>query len=250
MADINRYKDPNPQNAVNFLTSLDEDVDIDVYRRIYLHYGKNLYQFEALKWDVYLRYGEFLWTEGNPETGLEKLKKGEGVVVSEVFANQTGLYPGKQITKGSQLRQTILEIFDETFAVTTVLLLIALVVAALGITSALTVSVLERGRELNTIFAVGGSFGQIRAMIFWEALLMVFTGKLLGMVCGFILSYLLIFVVNKQSFGWTFSHSIDWLTLIISYPMIILAALCASIPAIKLVFRQPPATLLREPYHA
>lgn len=328
MADINRYKDPIPQKAVNFLTGIEEGLDIDVYRRIYLHYGKNLYQFEALQWDVYLRYGGFLWTDGNPETGLEQLKKGEGVLVSEVFANQTGLYPGKffqasihgavfhlpvlgiirdyrtqggvvyyslehyqqktgdfqwggarvffkdrdnelekkisdlrnaiidccgtsvQITKGPQLRQTILEIFDDTFAITTVLLLIALVVAALGITSALTVSVLERSRELNTIFAVGGSFGQIRAMILWEALLMVFTGKILGMICGIILSYLLVFVVNKQSFGWTFSYSIDWATLLLSYPMIVLAALCASIPAIKLVFRQPPAALLREPYHA
>jgi putative ABC transport system permease protein len=324
MADINRYKDPVPQNVMDFFHNLDEPVDIDIYRRLFLNYGKNLYQFEALKWDVYLQYGSFFWTEGDMKTGLQRLKNGEGVLVSEVFANRTGLGAGNlfqtsirgawfelpiigvvrdyrtqggvvyyslkhyqdktkdsnwggvrvffknrqkepdeailqmrnriieccgdsvNVTLGIQLRKAILKIFDETFAITTILLLIALVVAALGITSTLTVLVLERSRELNTIFAVGGSYGQIRAMIFWEAFLMVLTGEFLGILCGVALSYLLVFVINKQSFGWTFLYSMDLKTLAVSYPLIILTALAAAIPAIRMVFKQPPANLLRE----
>ena len=81
---------------------------------------------------------------------------------------------------------------------------VALVVAALGITTTLTVLVLERTRELNTIYAVGGSLGQIRGMILWEAVFMVTIGEIGGLMCGFILSYHLVFVINRQSFGWTF----------------------------------------------
>jgi putative ABC transport system permease protein len=324
MADINRYRDPVPQNVMDFFNNLDEPVDIDIYRRLYLNYGKNLYQFEALKWDVFFQHGRFFWTEGDMKTGLHRLKKGEGVLVSEVFANRTGLGAGNlfqtsirgtwfelpiigvvrdyrtqggvvyyslehyqdrtgdlnwggvrvffkdskkehdeviqqmrnqiikccgdsvNVTLGTQLREAILKTFDETFAITTILLLIALVVAALGIASTLTVLVLERSRELNTIFAVGGSYGQIRAMIFWEAFLMVLTGEFLGILCGVALSYLLVFVVNKQSFGWTFLHSMDLKTLAFSYPLIIFTALAAAIPAIRMVFKQPPANLLRE----
>ena len=324
MSDINRYRDPLTQNVKDFFNKHDDSIDIDIYRRLYLTYGKDLYQFEALKWDVYLQYGRFYWTEGNVEAGLQRLKNGEGVLVSEVFANRTGLGVGKlfqtsirgtwfelpvigvvrdyrtqggvvyyslkhyqektgdlnwggvrvfikdresdpnesilnmrnriieccgdsvQVTIGNQLREVILKIFDETFAITTILLLIALLVAALGITSTLTVSVLERSRELNTLFAVGGSYGQIRAVIFWEALLIVLTGELLGILCGVTLSYLLIFVVNKQSFGWTFLHTMDLQTLAFSYPLIILTALASAIPAIRMVFAQPPANLLRE----
>ncbi|UCE55045.1 MAG: ABC transporter permease, partial [Desulfobacterales bacterium] len=77
---------------------------------------------------------------------------------------------------GNRLRQGILRVFDETFAITTVLLLIALVIAALGITTTLTVMVLERSRQLNTLLAVGASFAQIRSMIFWEAAFMVVAG--------------------------------------------------------------------------
>ena len=108
----------------------------------------------------------------------------------------------------------ILKIFDETFAITTVLLLIALAVATLGITSTLTVLVLDRTRQFLTILACGGTRRQIRQMIFWEALIMVFTGECLGLACGFVLSYLLVFVINRQSFGWTFLYSVDWLALL------------------------------------
>ena len=151
-----------------------------------------------------------------------------------------------EMINGKHLRQSILRIFDETFAVTTVLLLIALVIAALGIATTLTVLVLERSRQLNTLFAVGAGFNQIRTMIFWEAAFMVVIGELAGLVCGFILSYLLIYVINRQSFGWTFLYSVDWGALVLSVPLIIMTALGAALPAVKLVFREPPATLLRE----
>ena len=147
---------------------------------------------------------------------------------------------------GKRLRQSILRVFDETFAITTVLLLIALVIAALGITTTLTVLVLERSRQLNTLLAVGASFAQIRSMIFWEAAFMVVAGELAGMICGFFLSYILVFVINRQSFGWTFLYGVDWGALAMSLPLIILTALAAALPAIKLVFRVPPSTLLRE----
>jgi putative ABC transport system permease protein len=150
------------------------------------------------------------------------------------------------LVSGKDLRESVLRIFDETFAITTVLLLIALAVAALGITTTLTVMVLERSRALNTLFAVGGSHRQIRAMIFWEASFLVAAGEVAGLVCGFILSYLLVYVINRQSFGWTFLYVVDWGALALSLPLIILTALAAAIPAVRMVFRTPPAALLRE----
>jgi putative ABC transport system permease protein len=147
---------------------------------------------------------------------------------------------------GRDLRRAILDIFDETFGVTTLLLLIALVVAALGIATTLTLLVLERSRQLTTLLAIGGSPGQMRAMIFWEAALMVVMGETAGLLCGFYLSYLLVFVINRQSFGWTFFYLVDWRMLALSMPLIFLAALTAALPASRLVLRQSPAALLRE----
>jgi putative ABC transport system permease protein len=153
---------------------------------------------------------------------------------------------GLELTNGRDLRAGILRIFDETFSVTTVLLVIALAVAALGIATTLTVTVLERSRQINTILAVGGSPGQIRAMVVWESFLMVTAGEGAGLVCGMILSWLLVYVVNYQSFGWTFLYQIDPGKLALSVPLVALAALGAAIPAVRHAFREPPAVLLRE----
>lgn len=150
-----------------------------------------------------------------------------------------------EMIEGDHLRHTVLRIFDQTFAITTVLLLIALVVAALGIASALAVLVLQRGRQLNTIRAVGGSAAQLRAMILWEAGLIVLAGQAAGLLCGFWLSYLLIFVVNLQSFGWTFLYRVDWPALLLALPLIFAAALLSALPAVRLALRGSPAVLLR-----
>lgn len=147
---------------------------------------------------------------------------------------------------GQDLRQKILKIFDETFAVTSVLLIIALIVAAMGIATTLTVQVIERSKQLNTIFAIGASKGQIRSMIFWEALLMVLSGEIAGLLCGFILSYLLVFIINYQSFGWTFLYGVNWKVLAMSLPLIIGTATLAAFPVMLVIFKEPPATLLRE----
>jgi len=150
------------------------------------------------------------------------------------------------VIRGNDLRKKILEIFDETFAVTFILLVIALLVAALGIATTMTIMVLERARELNTLTAIGAEQKQIRKMIFCESGFMVISGELLGLACGFILSFLLVYVINAQSFGWTFLYRINWQMLWMSLPLILLTAFLAAIPAIRLVYRMPPANLLNE----
>jgi putative ABC transport system permease protein len=75
---------------------------------------------------------------------------------------------------------------------------------------------------------------------------MVLMGEAAGLLCGFCLSYLLVFVINRQSFGWTFFYHVDWGVLALSMPLIFAAALAAALPAARLVLRQSPAALLRE----
>jgi putative ABC transport system permease protein len=83
-------------------------------------------------------------------------------------------------------------------------------------------------------------------MILWEAAFMAVIGELAGIICGFILSYILVYVINRQSFGWTFLYKVDWSALAMSLPLIIFTAMAAAYPAVKMVFRESPATLLRE----
>jgi putative ABC transport system permease protein len=153
---------------------------------------------------------------------------------------------GIEAISGARLRRAILDVFDETFAVTTTLLGIALVVAALGVATTLSVMVLDRKRQLATLRAVGGSRLQTAVMIIWEGAIMVGVGELVGFLGGLALSWVLIYVINYQSFGWTFVYAVDWAELGLGLPLIFAAALGASWPALRMVFATPPALVLRE----
>ena len=110
---------------------------------------------------------------------------------------------GIDIAPNGVLRRVSIEIFDRTFAITWGLEAVAIVVAMLGAANALLAVVLDRRRELGMLRYLGASAGQIRGMILAEAGLIGLLAAGLGTVLGFALSLVLIFVVNKQSFGWT-----------------------------------------------
>ena len=65
-----------------------------------------------------------------------------------------------------------------------VFLLFALVVALVGIVNTLTLSVLERTREIGLLRAVGMRRGQLHNMIQWEAVAVALYGALVGILLG------------------------------------------------------------------
>ncbi|MBZ5575471.1 MAG: ABC transporter permease [Acidobacteriia bacterium] len=110
---------------------------------------------------------------------------------------------GVTVGLNQSLRRTAIAIFDRTFAITWALEAVAIVVAMLGAANSLLALVLDRRRELGLLRYLGASSGQLRGMILVEAGLLGLLATVVGLALGFALSLLLIFVVNKQSFGWT-----------------------------------------------
>jgi putative ABC transport system permease protein len=101
------------------------------------------------------------------------------------------------------LRGEALRIFDRTFAITYALEAVAVVIAVMGVAGALLALVIDRRRELGLLRFMGAASGQIRKLIMVEAGFLGLLAILSGVVLGFALSLILIFVINKQSFGWT-----------------------------------------------
>ena len=107
------------------------------------------------------------------------------------------------IFSNGELRAEAVRIFDRTFAITYALEAVAVVVAVMGIAGALIALVIDRRRELGLLRFLGASSGQIRKMVLVEAGLLGLLANLAGFVLGYFLSLILVFVINKQSFGWT-----------------------------------------------
>jgi putative ABC transport system permease protein len=101
------------------------------------------------------------------------------------------------------LRGEALRIFDRTFAITYALEGVAIIVAVMGVAGALLALVIDRRRELGLLRFLGAASGQIRKLIVVEAGLIGLLANFSGIALGFALSLILIYVINKQSFGWT-----------------------------------------------
>ena len=131
-----------------------------------------------------------------------------------------------------ELRNEVFKIFDQTFTITYALEFIAIIVAILGIINSLNALIIERQRDIGIIRAVGGFRRQVEKVTLIEAGMIGFFSHILGLLCGFILSILLIYVINKQSFGWTIQFSIPLRSLIESWLIVMITSLGAGlIPA-------------------
>lgn len=164
----------------------------------------------------------------------------QGELAAQPFA------PGLDITSGVGLRKLVTDIFTQTFSITALLMGITLTVAGVGAATILTIRVLERRKELNTLRALGGSRGLIRSMIFWEAAILTVVGAALGLACGFLLSVVFIEVINKQGFGWTFVYAVNWKELGLALSGLLAAALVAAMPAVAVALKDQPAAALKE----
>jgi putative ABC transport system permease protein len=101
------------------------------------------------------------------------------------------------------LRAEAIRVFDRTFAITYALEAVAVLVAVMGIAGALLALVIDRRRELGLLRFLGASSAQIRKLILVEAGLLGLLANFAGLLLGYFLSLILVFVINKQSFGWT-----------------------------------------------
>ena len=107
------------------------------------------------------------------------------------------------IFSNREIRRVGVRIFDQTFAITYALEAVAVVVAVMGIAGALMSIVIDRRREFGLLRILGATSAQVRKLILVEAGLIGILANIAGLALGIALSLVLIFVINKQSFGWT-----------------------------------------------
>ena len=160
---------------------------------------------------------------------------------------QDGLSQDQQllIRANSTLRRDVLMVFDRTFAITVALRLLATVVAFIGVLSALFLLQLEKQREVGILRALGLTGRQLRRMVFLETGLMGLTAGLLAIPTGYALSLILVYVINRRSFGWTLQLAVEPSALIQGVLVALAAATLAGIyPALRLS-RIPAAEAIR-----
>jgi len=120
---------------------------------------------------------------------------------------------GKVQTRAEYIKSASGQI-DQLLSVVYVLLVLAIVIALMGITNTLSLSIHERTRELGLLRAVGQTRSQMRSMVRWESVIIALFGTFSGLFLGVVLGWALMKAVKAEQQVAVFSLPITQLIIV------------------------------------
>ncbi|GAA1820142.1 ABC transporter permease [Planosporangium flavigriseum] len=141
----------------------------------------------------------------------EQVKQAAKVALTE--------YPNVSVQDSAELKKTQNDSVNQLLGMVYVMLLLAVVIALLGVVNTLALSVLERTRELGLLRAVGMTRRQVRSAVRWEAVLIAAVGAVLGLCLGL-------------AFGAAFSRALADIGIVTVAVPIVQPVVCAIIAAL------------------
>lgn len=145
-----------------------------------------------------------------------------------------------EIMNNQELRNKIMDIFNKSFAITYAIELVSIIVSVIGVINTLLALVFERKREISIIRYLGGAWEQIRQTFILSAGVIGVTGIFWGALLGSLMSVILIYVVNKISFGWEIHFRIPFLYIFLVTAVLFLTTLLAGFLPSKIVKKIDP----------
>ena len=171
-----------------------------------------------------------------------------GIDLTKARVAIEGITAGRDvfIAGNRRLRAAAMEVFDRTFAITYALEAVAILVAIMGMAGALMALVIDRRREIAVLRFLGATGTQVRRLILAESGLLGLMANVLGLAVGTLLSLILIYVINKQSFGWTIQFHWPVTLLLSAMSLIYLAAILAGLYPARVAARLNPIEVVHE----
>jgi hypothetical protein len=115
-----------------------------------------------------------------------------------------------EASEPSDIRAMSMKIFDRSFAITYLLEAIAIVIGLFGVAATFSAQTLARAKEFGMLRHVGVTRRQVLSILAIEGGSLTALGIATGFVLGWVISLILVFVVNPQSFHWTMQLHLPW----------------------------------------
>ncbi|MGH8863699.1 MAG: ABC transporter permease, partial [Burkholderiales bacterium] len=154
--------------------------------------------------------------------------------------------PGIEISSTREVRASSLSIFDRTFAVTYALEVAAILIGLFGVSVSFSAQALARRREFGVLRHVGMSRRDIGIMLGYEGVIVSFLGVGFGLACGWVVSLILIHVINRQSFHWSMDLHVPWLPLAVLGIVLIAAAAITAVWSGRAAMKEDVIRAVRE----
>ncbi len=161
----------------------------------------------------------------------------------EEYALEKGLF----VTDRNALRKFLSELINRAYLLVYLQQILVGVVAALGVVTALLISVLQRKRELGLLLAVGATPGQVLRSVLAEAMLMGIFGTILGILIGLPMEWYILKVVFFEESGFVLDVVFPWKQAIgIAVIAVFTATIAGLLPAIRAIQTRIPDALQYE----
>jgi putative ABC transport system permease protein len=122
-------------------------------------------------------------------------------VRQRILERLSPVHPRMLVFTNAEVRSWVLRLTDQWLQLTYSQVFIAVIVAILGIVNTLTVSIIDRKRELGVLRAVGGFRRQIRQTVWMEAVAIGLVGLALGLLFGAANLYFLLQITGRDLSG-------------------------------------------------
>jgi putative ABC transport system permease protein len=139
--------------------------------------------------------------------------------------------PGAEFGEPGEIRALSLRIFDRSFAVTYVLQVAAIVIGLVGIAATFSAQAIARTREFGVLRHLGCTRGQVLGVLAIEGLLVTTLAVVIGLAAGLAIAWVLVAVVNPQSFHWTMDFRLPVGRVALLVVMLLVAATATAVIA-------------------
>jgi putative ABC transport system permease protein len=181
-----------------------------------------------------------LWKDDRVDVFDLMLKKGydpESVrrEIHRRFAGSRNIF----VLTNKDMRSEITRLTDQFLSLQYVQILVAVLVAVLGIINSLMVSITERKREIGIVRGLGGERRQVRKAILLEAVCIGLISVALGIACGTVLGYYAVGTFGAAFNGWIFPYQFPLGMAFVMLPGVILISLLAAWYPASLALKTP-----------
>jgi putative ABC transport system permease protein len=155
-------------------------------------------------------------------------------------------YPGYEAVSNTKFKQHYEDAINQQFAFFNAIIGIAVIVGLLGIVNTLSMSVIERTREIGVLRALGGSRWRVRRAMLDESLLISLGGCLAGILAGLIVGLVWIYSVRASTLVGLNLHIPTGMLIMTAVLGVVIGTLAAIIPARRAAHLDPLRALTYE----
>jgi putative ABC transport system permease protein len=132
------------------------------------------------------------------------------------------------VLTNAEIRSEATRLIDQFLKLQYAQMIIAVLVAVLGIVNSLMISITERKREIGILRGLGAECWQVRKAILLEAVCIGLIGTGLGTCAGCVLGYYSVASLNAAFVGWAFPYRFPAVWSLLLVPAVVIVSLLAA----------------------